>query len=148
MRAGFLLALLLAAGWYTTVAFTELPWLSSAGRLGPGFFPRLIGLSLVALLGASLVLDLRRAPPAGVLSPYWPVAALLALVSAIFVALLDVFGGLLAMIAFLGAAFWLLNRGRVLQSALVAVLLPLAVYLLFVVWLKATLPRGMLGLPF
>lgn len=148
MRAGFLLALLVAASGYTYVAFAELPWLSSAGRLGPGFFPRLIGLGLVALLGASLVLDLRRAPPAGALSPYWPVAALLALVSAIFVALLDVVGGLLAMIAFLGGAFWLLNRERVLQSVLVAVLLPLAVYLLFVVWLKATLPRGMLGLPF
>lgn len=148
MRAGFLLALLLAAGWYTTVAFTELSWLSSAGRLGPGFFPRLIGVSLVVLLGYSLAVDLRRAPAEDDVSVHWPAAASLAAVSALFVALLDVVGGLLAMIAFMAGALWLLNRDRALQSALVAVLLPLALYGLFVVWLKATLPRGMLPLPF
>jgi hypothetical protein len=43
MRAGFLAGILLLAGSYTWIAFAELALLSSAGRLGPGFFPRIIG---------------------------------------------------------------------------------------------------------
>ncbi len=148
LRAGFLLALLFAAGWYTWTAFTELNYLSSAGRLGPGFFPRLIGASLVLLLVYSFFADLRRDPPEGAISPYWRTAAVVALLCAVFVGLLDLVGGLLAMVAFMAGALWFLNRGRTLQSALVAILLPLALYLMFSVWLKATLPRGLLPLPF
>jgi hypothetical protein len=59
---------------------------------------------------------------------------------------LEALGGLLAMVAYLAASLWLLNRRRRLQNALVAALLPLAVYLLFRVWLNAALPRGPLGL--
>lgn len=148
LRAGFLLALLFAAGWYTWTAFTELNYLSSAGRLGPGFFPRWIGSALVALLAYSLLADLRRGLPDGALLPYWRTSAVLALLSAVFVGLLEVLGGLLAMIVFMAGSLWLLNRGRTRQSVLVAVLLPLALYLLFSVWLKATLPQGLLQLPF
>ena len=148
LRAGFLLALLFGAAWYTYTAFAELNYLSSAGRLGPGFFPRIIGASLVALLAYSLFADLRRAPPEGAVSPHWRTAAVLALLCAVFVGLLDLVGGLLAMVAFMAGSLWFLNRGRALQSALVAILLPLAMYLMFSVWLKATLPRGLLPLPF
>jgi hypothetical protein len=147
MRAGFLLALLLAAAGYTWHAFTELAWLSSAGRLGPGFFPRIIGGGLVALCAASLLLDARRAGADGA-AAHWRTAALFALLCAAFVALLTVLGGLLAMIAFMAAALWLLNPGRALQNAALALVLPLGVHLLFAVWLKAGVPRGMLGLPF
>lgn len=147
-RAAFVLALLFAAGWYTYTAFAELNYLSSAGRLGPGFFPRIIGASLVALCAYSVFVDLRREPAESGISPYWRTAAVVALLSAVFVGLLDVIGGLLAMVAFMAGSLWFLNRGRALQSALVAILLPLAMYLMFSVWLKATLPRGLLPLPF
>lgn len=148
MRAGFLLALLFGAGWYAWTAFTGLSYLSSTGRLGPGFFPRFIGAGLVVLLAYSLAVDLRRAAPEDAISPYWRSAAVLALLCAVFVGLLDVIGGLLAMVAFMAGALWFLNRGRTLQSALVALLLPLAIYLVFSVWLKATLPQGLVPLPF
>ena len=148
LRTGFLLALLFGAGWYTWTAFTELSYLSSAGRLGPGFFPRFIGASLVALLVYSVFADQRRLSLAGAISPYWRTVAVLALLCAVFVGMLDVVGGLLAMVAFLAGSLWLLNRGRTLQTALVAILLPLAMYLVFSVWLKAELPRGLLPLPF
>ncbi len=148
LRAGFLLALLFAASWYAWTAFTELNYLSSAGRLGPGFFPRFIGASLVALLAYSVFVDLRHALPDSAISPYWRTAAVLALLCAVFVGLLDLIGGLLSMVAFMAGSLWFLNRGRTLQSALVAILLPLAMYVVFSVWLKATLPRGLLPLPF
>ena len=147
MRAGFQLAVLFVAAGYTWIAFGELPYLSSAGRLGPGFFPRIIGASLVAMCLASLWLDARRAAPPEAPSPFWRVAAVVGALCIALVAAMDVLGGLLAMIAFMAAALWTLNRGRALQNTLIAVLLPLALYLLFRVWLNAATPRGLLPLP-
>ena len=148
MRAGFILAVLFVAAAYTFVAFRDLSYLSSAGRLGPGFFPRIIGASLVALCLYSLYADRRRKHPEDAASPYARTALLVGLLSAVFVALLDVLGGLLSMVAFMAAALAFLNPGRWLQNGLLALLLPLAIYLMFRVWLNAALPRGMLPLPF
>lgn len=143
MRAGFLAAILLAAVGYTWVAFAGLDYLSSAGRLGPGFFPRIIGVALVAICAVSLYED-RRFREA--LSAYWRTTAGVAALSAAFIALLEPLGALLSMIAFLGATLAYLNRGRRVQNILLALLLPVAVYLLFKVWLNAALPRGILPL--
>jgi hypothetical protein len=148
MRAGFILAILFFAAFYTYIAFAELNYLSSAGRLGPGFFPRIIGVSLVALCALSLYVDLKHLPAAESVAPAWRSAAVLALLSAVFIALLEPLGGLPSMIVFMAAALWILNPGRVLQNVLVAVLLPLGIYLVFQLWLKAAMPRGMLPLPF
>ncbi len=148
MRAGFLLAILFLAAGYTYVAFAELSYLSSAGRLGPGFMPRIIGVSLIAMCAFSLYADLSRHPAGHAMSPAWRSAAVLALLSGVFVALLEVLGGLLSMIVFMAAALWILNRGRHLQNALVAVLLPIGIHVVFAVWLRASMPRGLLPLPF
>jgi len=146
VRAGFLAGVLLLAGGYTWAAFAELAWLSSAGRLGPGYFPRLIGAALVVLCAWSLADELRRGKREPV-SGFWRATAALALLSALFVAALDVLGGLLSMVAYMAAALAVLNRRRHWQNALLAVLLPLVLYLLFRVWLNAAVPRGLL-LPF
>jgi len=148
LRAGFLLVLLFCAGWYTYTAFSELSYLSSAGRLGPGFFPRLIGVALVGLLAYSLFADLRSTLQVDGIAPHWRTAVVLMLLCAVFVGLLELIGGLLSMVAFMAGALWFLNRGRTLQSALVTILVPLTVYLVFRVWLNATLPRGLIPLPF
>jgi len=145
MRAGFQLGILLFAGLYSYFAFADLSWLSSAGRLGPAFFPRIIGVSLAALAAWSLVAEWRA--PRERLEEHWHAALALVLLSAVFVATLDVLGGLLAMILFMAAALAWFNRGRHLQNALLALLLPAGLYLLFKVWLNAGVPRGVL-LPF
>ena len=143
MRAGFLAGVLLLAAGYTWLAFAELAWLSSAGRLGPAFFPRIIGVALLALCAWSLV-DALRDDTREPVAEHWRVTAVLALYSALFVAALDVLGGLVSMLAYLAAALWTLNRRRHWQNALLAVLLPLGIYLLFRVWLNAAVPRGLL----
>jgi len=143
MRAGFLAGVLLAAGGYTWIAFAELAWLSSAGRLGPAFFPRIVGVAMVALCAWSLVEELRRGSREP-LSEHWRTTAVLAVYSALFVAALDVLGGLVSMAAYMAAALWTLNRRRHWQNALLAVLLPLILYLMFRVWLNAAVPRGLL----
>ena len=78
---------------------------------------------------------------------FWRITAAVALLSGLFVLLLDVLGGLLAMVAYMLATLSLLNRGRVVQNALIGVLLPVALYLLFEEWLNATVPRGIVGFP-
>jgi lysylphosphatidylglycerol synthetase-like protein (DUF2156 family) len=143
MRAGFLAGVLLLAGGYTWLAFAELTWLSSAGRLGPGFFPRLIGGALVVMCAWSLAAELRGGARER-LSEFWRVTLVLALLSGLFVAALDVLGGLASMIAYMAVTLTFLNRRRTLQNALLAVLLPLGIYLLFRVWLNAAVPRGLL----
>jgi len=148
LRAGFLLAILFLAAFYTYIAFAELSYLSSAGRLGPGFMPRIIGVSLVAMCALSLYADMKRLPAGQAVSPGWRSAAVLALLSGVFVALLEALGGLLSMMVFMAAALWVLNRGRPLQNALIAVLMPIGTYVVFTVWLRTAMPRGMLPLPF
>jgi len=142
MRAGFLLALLLASGGYTWLAFAELDYLSSAGRLGPGFFPRIIGLALVAFCASCLFEEVKS--KGETLPAHWRTTVGVAALSAAFIALLELLGGLLAMIAFMAAALAFLNRGRAWQNALLALVLPVCIYLLFKVWLNAALPRGLL----
>ena len=148
MRAGFILAVLFLAAGYSYLAFSELSYLSSAGRLGPGFFPRIIGVCLVAACLYSLYADGIAGRDGGAASALRRVALVMALLSAAFVALLDVLGGLLSMMAFMAAALAFLTPGRRLQNALLALLLPLAVYLMFRVWLNAAMPRGLIPLPF
>lgn len=143
MRAGFLASVLLVAAGYSYLAFAELAWLSSAGRLGPGFFPRIIGACLLVLCAYSLYQD-RGAREA--LSAHWRTVLAVAIFSAAFVALLDVLGGLLSMVVFLAGTLSYLNRGRPLQNALLTIVLPVCVYLLFKVWLNAAMPRGVLPL--
>ena len=146
MRAGFLAALLLLACGYTYVAFGDLSYLSSTGRLGPGFFPRIIGVSLTALCAYGLYAD--RARSTEPLSAFWRTLAAVAGLSAAFVLALELIGGLLSMIAFMAATLVFLNRGRHLQNGLLALVLPIGVYLVFRVWLNAAMPRGVLPLPF
>ena len=148
LRAGFLLAILFLAGCSTYVAFEELSYRSSAGRLGPGFMPRIYGVALVAMCVYSLVVDLRDHSLRLPVAPGWRAAAILALLSGVLVGLLELLGGLLSMIVFMAAALWFFNRGRTLQNVLMAILLPLAIFLVFRVWLGASLPRGLPGLPF
>lgn len=144
MRAAFLAGMLLVAAGYTYLAFTGLPYLSSAGRLGPGFFPRIIGIALLVFVLYSLAVERKREGESAAPSPHWRTTLALALLSAGLVAAIEVLGGLLAMIAFMALALAVLNPGRTLQNALVAVGLPVGVYLVFRLWLNAAIPPGLL----
>jgi putative tricarboxylic transport membrane protein len=149
MKAAFLVAVLGAALLYTYTAFVELTFLTMTGRLGPGFFPRVIGVLLVvACLYNLFVLARPSGPEAGEREGGdWRITAAVVALSAGFIALLEVLGGLVAMVLFLFAALSVLNRGRLAQNLIISVLLPAGVHLLFVVWLKASMPTGLIPLP-
>jgi hypothetical protein len=147
MRIGFLLAVLAGGVFYSYIAFSELAFLGTTGRLGPGFFPRIVGVMLIATCLLGIAPDIGRMRSDDLRSAYWPPALAIATLSAGMIWLFTLVGGTLAMAIFLLAALSILNRGRVLQNVAVAVLLPLGVYLLFDVWLNAAMPEGRLPLP-
>lgn len=147
MRVGFLLALLAGAVFYSYFAFAELVFLSTTGRLGPGFFPRIVGVGLIAVCLLGLPQDIARMRSDNMRSAFWPPVLVVAALSAGMIWLFTLVGGTLAMAVFLLAALSVLNRGRILQNVTIAVLLPTGVYFLFDVWLNASMPEGILPLP-
>lgn len=147
MRLAFLLAILALALAYTYMAFANLSFLSSTGRLGPGFFPRIIGVALIATCLYAIASDYGRGEREEGLSDFWRVTLVVAGLSTLFVAVLNVLGGLLAMIAFMLAALTILNCGRPAQNLAVSLALPFAVFLLFDRWLNAAMPQGVVPLP-
>jgi hypothetical protein len=149
MKAVFLVAVLCVSLLYTYTAFTELTFLTMTGRLGPAFFPRIIGVLLILSCLYNLFILARRGghDHSEAESGDWRVTIGIVGLSTAFVELLDVLGGLIAMVLFLFAALTLLNRGRLMQNLLISLLLPAGIHLLFDVWLKASMPRGLIPLP-
>jgi hypothetical protein len=147
MRIAFTLAILGLSAVYTYAAFADLPFLSSAGRLGPGFFPRIIGLGLVVFTLWNLYADLKRRQQEEDLSPFWGVTLTIALLSGFLVAGLELLGGVLAMVLFMLASLFYLNRRQPVLNVAVSILLPVGFYLLFRVWLKAAMPEDLIPLP-
>jgi putative tricarboxylic transport membrane protein len=146
MRVAFTAVILCIAVFYTYWAFAELSFLSSAGRLGPGFFPRIIGVTLIGTCLVTLAGDLKKREGAGALSSFWGITLVVAGLSAIFILVLNVLGGPLAMVLYMLTILSVLNRGRILQNVAVSIGLPVALFLLFDVWLNAAVPQGVLGL--
>ncbi len=153
-RTAFFGVLLVILVGYTEMAF-ELEWTTAAGRIGPGFFPRIIGiLGSVICLGALLdslrpqvgddEVSLEDEVGEGDLGRH-PVPLLLAIVAgglllATFLALGAIVAGALFMFGMLAY----LNPGRWLVNAVLSVGVPLGLYLLFQTALNAGLPEGIL----
>ncbi len=134
---------------YTAMAFLGQEWTTHGGeRMGPGFFPRIIGVGSVALSLAGLVSALRRAAApteggndqSGGKHP--ALLAVIGLGLAVFVAIFVPVGAPLTAIAFLLLVYFLIERRRMARRAVLSVAFPLFLYLLFELWLQAGLPGG------
>jgi putative tricarboxylic transport membrane protein len=147
MRLAFTAAILCLAVFYTYWAFADLSFLSSTGRLGPGFFPRIVGLTLIVACIFTLAGDMKARPPDGGLSTFWRITVVVAALSGAFILSLDILGGPLAMVVYMLATLMLLNRGRTIQNVAISLGLPIALFLLFDRWLNASIPQDSLGLP-
>lgn len=157
MRIVFLLALLGAGIYYSYIAFVDLNFMTRTGRLGPGFFPRIVGLGIVGMTLWAILDALRDrarvaaggAPgaddaPAGRWSDF---VTLLALALG-YAVLIRLFGGYISTIAYLGLALMIFNPGRPVQNALVALIFPTVVFVLFDRVLNANMPPALIDLPF
>jgi putative tricarboxylic transport membrane protein len=159
-RLLFLLVLILVMTAYTVMAF-DLEWRLQNGQIGPGFFPRIVGsLTLIGLLVVTARVLLGGSGVSASASPadadeeaelgidgdgrtdaWITVGAVGCMV--VCYALFESLGALLASILFLVLLLSLINRGRHLQNALVSVLVPIGLYLLFEVLLDSGLPPGL-----
>ena len=147
MRLAFTATILCLAVLYTYWAFADLSFLSSAGRLGPGFFPRFVGLLLIAACVLTLAGDLKERRADAGLSSFWGITVVVAALSGAFVLLLEILGGPLAMVVYMLATLVVLNPGRSVQNVAISIGFPLALFLLFDRWLNASIPPDAFGLP-
>jgi hypothetical protein len=142
MRLAFIALILCLAGAYTYAAFTDLHFLSSTGRLGPGFFPRFIGVGLVLACLAELAFEWRRRSEAPPPSEHARTTIMVGALSAAFVLSLTILGGYLAMVAFLLVTLTVLNRKGPVQNVAIALVLPTAIYVMFEYWLNVATPES------
>ena len=157
MRIVFLLAVLGGAIFYSYIAFFDLTFLTRTGRIGPGFFPRIVGATMIVMTLWAILYALRdrRAIAAGAApgpndTPpgIWRDAIILLVIVLCYAVLLRLFGGFVSTVIYLGVALFVFNPRRHLQNALIAVIFPGAVYLAFDRLLNANMPPALFTLPF
>ncbi|MCY4256295.1 MAG: tripartite tricarboxylate transporter TctB family protein [Gammaproteobacteria bacterium] len=140
------MALLTFALLYTGLALFSLDLVDRADRLGPGFFPAMVGILLIAATAANCVREHRlQRQPGPPLQAFWRDATEVAGLIALFLVLLPYAGSLLAIFIFTFLFLSRFNRGRGWFNALYAATFSGAVYLLFEVALQAGLPSGVLA---
>jgi putative tricarboxylic transport membrane protein len=144
MAKAFSGAFLAFAVAYTLLAF-ELPFMAS-GRIGPGFFPQILGVSFIGISAYTLVRDVREPAEDDASGDHRGTVVLVTGITVVFVAMLNVLGALVAMVLFMFATLSALNREGMVMNVLLSVLLPVSLYLMFDVWLNTTLPRGIFAL--
>jgi hypothetical protein len=157
-RTLFFAVLLVVMAVYTQMAF-EMEWQTAAGRIGPGFFPRLIGILSVAIVLWGLVKSLLPGAvddedevvggedEAGDADLGKHPVPLILVVAAAAVFLLIFFvplGAIIGCALFLLVTLFLLNRRQPVVNVVIALALPVLVYLLFQTALNAGLPAGIL----
>ena len=148
-QAVFFGILLVVLAGYVQLAF-GMEWRTAAGRIGPGFFPRIIGGIGVVLTLVALLRSLRRVEPetedadGADLGRHPRMMAIVVAASAALAAAFTVLGALVAGALFLLGCLWLLNRERPVLNAVLGVGLSVGLYLLFQTLLNAGLPAGIL----
>jgi tripartite tricarboxylate transporter TctB family protein len=153
-RAVFFGILLVVFAGYVQLAL-GMEWRTAAGRIGPGFFPRIIGAVGVVLTLVALVRSVRRASPdpdpdadtdagAADLGRHPRTMAIVVAASAALAAVFTVLGAVVAGALFLLGCLWLLNREHPVLNAVLGVGLATGLYLLFQTLLNAGLPAGVL----
>ena len=155
-RSLFLALLLVVLAIYTQMAF-DLEWMTVAGRIGPGFFPRIIGGLAILCTLIALVASLRPGAAddedevggdeeAGEadLGKHPKPLLLVVLAGVVLLLLFTSLGMIITCALFLAATLFLLNRGHTITNVAVSIGVPVVTYLLFDTLLNAGLPEGIL----
>ena len=147
MRIAFTLVLLAGAIFYSYIAFSDLSFMTRTGRLGPGFFPRVVGVVAIVVILWTLIDELRKQKVSNDEGHHWGDVVLLIALSLGYAVLLRLFGGFVATIIFLMVTLFFLNPRQHLKNLIVSVLVPVGVYLLFDQVLNANMPPALFALP-
>lgn len=152
-------AVLIVCVWYTRIAFT-MPTSTKSSVIGPGFFPRYIGAiacilcaiallrELLALAGSDRFTYTADADAAEKVDRYfwfdfWIVIGVAAVALG---ALFEVLGAVIATVIFTTLVMAVINRGRWVANATIAIGLAVVLHLLFDVLLDSGMPQGILPL--
>ncbi|PSK91838.1 tripartite tricarboxylate transporter TctB family protein [Murinocardiopsis flavida] len=130
---------------YTAMAF-GMDWRTDAGRIGPGYFPRILGVIGVALAALATIGSLRpTAAGPGEAAPRhpWPVAATCAGLAG-FAAVMVPVGAIVTGALLLTGLLLLVDRTRPVRAAALGIGFPIALYVVFDILLNAALPSGVL----
>lgn len=155
----FLGVLLIAFAVYTEMAM-GMEWRTQAGRIGPGFFPRILGFTAMAVTVTAGVREIVRRRAEKAVSQAeaadeaaepdlgrHPVALIgFVVAAALFVGLFGILGAVLAGVLFLGVTLWFLDPEHHIRSVVLAIAIPVLLYLAFQTGLNVGLPQGILPL--
>lgn len=156
-KLAFLGVLLLGFAFYTEIAM-GMEWRTVAGRIGPGFFPRILGITAMAVTVAALIREFLTRPSDKPVDQVeaaeeaaepdlgrHPVALVTFVVAAAaFVALFGILGAALAGVLFLGVTLWFLDPEHHVRALILAVTVPVLLYAAFEIGLNVGLPHGIL----
>jgi putative tricarboxylic transport membrane protein len=143
-------SLLLALGIVVALLARRLPYWHDYAP-GPGFFPLWIGALLAAVSAVELLRSMRRSPEeAATDGPsdepgFTRTSAIVAGLSVVATLLVAPLGFILAMAVFIAGASWTLAPANPVRNLASTLIIPLSVWLIFVLWLGVPLPRGPLG---
>lgn len=156
-KLAFLGVILLAFAFYTEQAM-GMEWRTTAGRIGPGFFPRILGVTAMVVTIAAVVTEYLAKPKDKALDAVeaaeeaaepdlgrHPVTLIgFTIAAAVFVGLFGILGAALSGILFLAATLWFLDPEHRIRSGVIAVAVPILLYLAFQTGLNVGLPHGIL----
>lgn len=152
-KGWFLLGTIAFFAVYLQMAF-GLEWRTQAGRIGPGYFPRIIGVLAIVLSMLAFAQDLRSdvhevvdledevGDAAEHLGRHPALMAIFVLLCAGFITLLPLIGAIVSTALFLGVTLLLLDRENRVRSVVLAVAIPVLLYAIFDIALNAGLPSG------
>lgn len=145
----FLAVLFVVLAIYTEMAF-EMEWTTEAGRIGPGFFPRIVGTLGMIFTAAALWRELRMRTQGdseadGAAHPFAVCSLMVA--AFLFAYWFLLLGALISGVLFLAGVLWFLDPERRVRAVLLGIALPLGMFLVLQTGLNAGLPDGLLPLP-
>ncbi|HQQ31385.1 MAG TPA: tripartite tricarboxylate transporter TctB family protein [Rectinema sp.] len=144
-------------GLVYSITALRLPRMAMGDRLGPKIFPYFVGIVTI-ITGIALILQDRNPEKRSKKAEFgfkehknlWLNIVILTIAGILFGFFIDELGYMIATALFMFFVSMLINRGRLVQNVVIAVLFPVVTYFIFAVALKLSLPRGIIEtmLPF
>lgn len=136
----FSIFLLVVSGFYVALAF-RLPMFSKHIP-GSGFFPRVVGITLIVLLIIELIKNVKDEQEDAFSMEHLRLFLLLIATTTVYIFLFNIFGAILSTILFMVAVLFLFNKGKRIQNLVLGISIPIALFILFEVLLNTGLPKG------
>jgi len=157
-KLAFLSLILLVFAFYTQQAM-GMEWRTVAGRIGPGYFPRILGGVAMTVTVLAIITEVLSKPKPKKelnaveaaeeaaepdLGRHPLTLAAFVVAAAVFVGLFGLLGAALSGVIFLAATLWFLDPEHRVRAMIIAVAVPVLLYLAFQTGLNVGLPQGIL----